>query len=63
MAGHIAVLVNPVSGRGRGTSAADAAVARLRELGAEVREFAGTSIDDTRALAAQAVDGDRKSVV
>ena len=55
MAGHIAVLVNPVSGRGRGTTAAETAVARLRELGAEVREFAGASVEDTRRLAVLAV--------
>ncbi|AMB58885.1 YegS/Rv2252/BmrU family lipid kinase [Microterricola viridarii] len=55
MAEHIAVLVNPTSGRGRGTIAADAAVARLRDLGAEVRPFVGTSVADTRRLAAHAI--------
>lgn len=62
MAGHIAVLVNPTSGRGRGTAAAATAVARLRELGAEVRAFAGTSVDDTRRLAALAA-ADRPRVL
>ncbi|WP_246168513.1 YegS/Rv2252/BmrU family lipid kinase [Arthrobacter luteolus] len=61
--GHIALLVNPVSGRGRGTTAADTAVARLRELGAEVREFTGTSVDDTRALASQAAAGRPRALV
>ncbi|RZU65648.1 diacylglycerol kinase [Microterricola gilva] len=55
VAEHIVVLANPTSGRGRGSAAAAAAVARLRELGAEVHAFAGTSVADTRRLAAQAV--------
>lgn len=63
MAEHIAVLVNPTSGRGRGATAADAAVARLRELGAEVREFAGISVDDTRRLAAHAVAEQPRALV
>lgn len=55
MTGRIAVLVNPSSGRGRGAAAAETAVARLEALGAEVRVFAGESVEDTRRLAAEAV--------
>ncbi|GEK79671.1 YegS/Rv2252/BmrU family lipid kinase [Agrococcus baldri] len=52
---RIAVLVNPVSGRGRGRDAADAVVARLRELGAEVLVSVGSSVEQSRQLAAAAV--------
>lgn len=52
---RIEVLVNPVSGKGRGAAAGEAAVARLRELGAEVRLRAGGSVEETRRFAAEAV--------
>lgn len=52
---HVFVLANPESGRGRGTAARDAAVARLRELGLRVSERTGSSVDDTRRFAAEAV--------
>ncbi|GAA1797764.1 YegS/Rv2252/BmrU family lipid kinase [Agromyces neolithicus] len=63
MAEHIAVLVNPTAGRGRGAAAADAALGRLRELGADVLTFAGASVDDTRRLAAEAVAGRPRALV
>ena len=49
------MLVNPASGKGKGASAADAAVQRLRELGAAVRVLVGDSAQSTRAHAANAV--------
>ncbi|MCH1883894.1 diacylglycerol kinase [Agrococcus sp. ARC_14] len=52
---RIAVLVNPTSGRGRGRDAADAAIARLRELGAEVVAYVGASVEQSRELVAEAV--------
>lgn len=55
MTGHIAVLVNPSSGRGRGAEAAARAIERLDQLQAPVRVFAGDSVDDTRRLAREAV--------
>ncbi|MGJ0203398.1 diacylglycerol kinase family protein [Leucobacter sp. gxy201] len=51
----VALLVNPVSGRGLGARAADAAVARLREHGIEPRVLRGGSRDEMRRLAAAAV--------
>lgn len=55
MTAHIAVLSNPHSGKGRGRAAADAAAAHLRASGADVREYAGRSAAETRALAQQAL--------
>ncbi|MFK3679054.1 YegS/Rv2252/BmrU family lipid kinase [Microbacterium sp. NPDC090218] len=55
MAEHIAVLANPLSGKGRGGRAAQAAVAHLRERGVEVRAFAGGSAADTARLAGTAL--------
>ena len=52
---RVTVLVNPASGKGKGASAADAAVQRLRELGAAVRVLVGDSAQSTRAHAANAV--------
>lgn len=52
---RVAVLVNPVSGRGRGRDAADAAIARLRELGAEVVAYVGGSVEQSRQLVADAL--------
>lgn len=56
MAGtHVAVLVNPVSGRGAGAAQAEAAVARLRERGVTVRVYQGASAAETVRLGARAV--------
>lgn len=49
------VLANPVAGRGRGAAMRDAAVARLRALGVTPTVHTGSSADDTRRLAAEAV--------
>ncbi|MCT1396506.1 YegS/Rv2252/BmrU family lipid kinase [Microbacterium sp. p3-SID338] len=54
--GHIAVLSNPLSGKGRGQRVADDALAHLRRRGADVRVYAGRSAADTRRLAAVALD-------
>ena len=54
--GHLAVLVNPVSGRGVGADSGQVAVERLRARGADVRVYRGTSEDETVALARRAVD-------
>ncbi|MFF2275944.1 YegS/Rv2252/BmrU family lipid kinase [Agromyces sp. NPDC058126] len=69
MTGHIVVLVNPSSGRGRGAEAAQRAVARLRELeahgahAAELRVLSGDSVDDTRRLAGEAVASKPRALV
>lgn len=63
MGEHIAVLSNPFAGKGRGAAAADAAVARLRERGAEVRLYAGGSPADTTKLAALAVEEAPRALV
>lgn len=52
---RIALIVNPRSGKGRGASAADAAVAALRDAGAEVVVHIGSSPADTRRLIGVAV--------
>jgi len=52
---HIAVLVNPQAGRGRGARAAALAVAHLRALGAELRLYEGASAADTHRLAKEAL--------
>ncbi len=49
------MLVNPTSGKGRGRAVANAAAARLRELGAEVSVRAGSSSAHSRELAAAAL--------
>lgn len=51
----LAVLVNPIAGRGRAVRAADIAVARFRDAGADVAVRTGASIDEMRILATQAV--------
>jgi diacylglycerol kinase (ATP) len=55
MARHIAVLANPFAGKGRGRAAAETALQRLRERGAEVRVYAGETPADTKALAREAI--------
>jgi diacylglycerol kinase (ATP) len=55
-AGHIAVLVNPTSGRGAGADGGQAAIERLRARGADVKTYQGTSGDETVALGRRAVD-------
>ena len=52
---HVFVLANPEAGRGKGTAARDAAVARLHDLGLRVTERTGSSIAETRRFAAEAI--------
>jgi diacylglycerol kinase (ATP) len=54
--GHIAVLVNPVSGRGVGADSGQIAVERLRARGVDVRVYQGTSEAETVTLGERAVD-------
>lgn len=63
MVAHIAVLSNPVAGKGRGRHVAEAAVARLRERGAEVRVYAGSTAVETKELATQAIAARPASMV
>ena len=62
-AGHIAVLVNPASGRGFGEGSGRAAVDRLRSRGAEVRVYQGIDAQETAALGRKAVDEEPDVVV
>ncbi|MCE7483185.1 MULTISPECIES: YegS/Rv2252/BmrU family lipid kinase [Microbacterium] len=52
---HVFVLANPEAGRGRGASARDAAIARLRELDVRVTVRTGSSTAETRLFASEAV--------
>lgn len=52
---RVFVLANPEAGRGKGTAARDAAIARLRELDLELSVRTGSSIAETRRFAAEAV--------
>lgn len=63
MGAHIAVLLNPHSGKGRGRAVADAAADHLRASGASVREYAGSSPAETRMLAAQALAEEPQALV
>lgn len=54
--GHVAVLVNPVSGRGVGADSGQVAIERLRARGVAVRVYQGASESETVALARRAVD-------
>ena len=54
--GHVAVLVNPVSGRGAGERAGRVAADRLRDRGCDVRVHQGTSAAETVALGRRAVE-------
>ena len=54
--GHVAVLVNPASGRGIGADSGQVAIERLRARGADVRVYQGASAGETVALARRAVD-------
>lgn len=63
MAEHIAVLVNPFAGRGRGRKAAEAAVSHLRSRGVEVRVYAGDSAIDTARLADAALAEHPRTIV
>ncbi|MFB4351404.1 diacylglycerol kinase family protein [Microbacterium sp. CR_7] len=55
MASHVAVLSNPFAGKGRGRGITDAAVSRLRERGAGIRAYSGTTAAETRELARTAL--------
>lgn len=54
-AGHIAVLVNPASGRGSGAHSGRVALERLRSRGADTLVYEGTTGDETAAVARRAV--------
>lgn len=51
----IAVLVNPVAGRGRGARVGEAVVRRLQGHGVDVRVFSGATAAATKRLAAEAI--------
>ncbi|MDQ0725368.1 diacylglycerol kinase family protein [Microbacterium sp. W4I20] len=53
--GHIALLSNPLAGKGRGRSATEQALAHLRASGADVRLYSGDSAEATRRLAERAL--------
>lgn len=55
MAEHIALLANPFAGKGRGTHAAETALAHLRAQGLDVRVYTGESAASSRMLVAQAL--------
>ncbi|MBO9626754.1 MAG: YegS/Rv2252/BmrU family lipid kinase [Microbacterium sp.] len=55
MGEHIAVLVNPFAGKGRGRHVSESAAAHLRARGAEVRIYSGSSPAETFALAGTAL--------
>ncbi|WP_101845573.1 diacylglycerol/lipid kinase family protein [Zhihengliuella sp. ISTPL4] len=61
--GHIAVLSNPLSGKGRGRRIAEEALEYLRRRGADVRVYVGESAADTRRLAQTAVDAEPDGLV
>jgi diacylglycerol kinase (ATP) len=52
---QIGLLINPVSGHGKGLAAARRAKARFAEIGVTVRELAGTDVESSARLAQQAV--------
>ncbi|WP_292794085.1 diacylglycerol/lipid kinase family protein [Microbacterium sp. UBA6633] len=54
--GHIAVLSNPLSGKGRGQRVTEEALDHLRQRDADVRVYAGGSPAETRRLAMLALD-------
>jgi diacylglycerol kinase (ATP) len=53
---QIALLVNPTSGRGRGSRVGRAVAARLRDAGLAVRELAGRDVRESQDLALEAVE-------
>lgn len=63
MTGHIAVLANPQSGKGRGRAAADVTLARLREAGADVHLYEGSSAAETARLAVEALSAHPRALV
>ncbi len=60
---EIALLTNPTSGKGRGTSIVEAAVPRLREAGFSVRKLMGRDADETLELARGCVADGVESLV
>ena len=60
---RIALIANPRSGKGRGTSATEVAVAALRTAGAELEVHIGASAADTRRLVAVALAGHPDAIV
>lgn len=59
----IALLTNPTAGKGRGTKARDAALARLNAAGKDVTSMAGRDADEALDLARQAVADGAESLV
>jgi len=57
------LIANPRSGKGRGASAAEAAVAALRTAGAELEVHMGASAADTRRLVGVALAGHPDAIV
>ena len=55
MISEIALLINPVSGHGRGAAAARRARDRFVELGIKVRDLTGTDVAASRVMAREAV--------
>ena len=55
MSGDVTVLVNPAAGRGRARRAAGVVMLRLRQMGLQPRLFVGTTMEDMRWHAQQAV--------
>ena len=51
----VALLINPVAGRGRGGRAGAVAAAMLRDAGVTVRQFAGTSAEQSAEFASTAL--------
>ena len=60
---EIALLTNPVAGRGRGARARAAALPRLRDAGFVVRDLQGSDADEALALAHQCVADGVESLV
>ena len=60
---NVHVLVNPDAGRGRGATRADAAIASLRESGIDPVVHTGSSAEDSRRLAAEAVSAKPDALV
>lgn len=60
---RLAIIVNPLAGKGRGSHAGVEAERMLREAGADVRVFAGETAGQTRELAHKAVHDKPDGVV
>lgn len=56
MTGHVAVISNPAAGKGRAVRIAAEAIESLRTSGVEVRVYTGSSLTESRELAARALE-------